>query len=219
MTNLPIKDQYTDEAVARAYDRERFTSLVGRTFDWLEKRAIRSIIARACREVPAPSVLDLPCGTGRITEVLLDSGLMVKGGDISPAMMAVARERCARFGDRVSWQQLDLDRLDLEDRSVDLATCIRLFHHLDSSQRASILRELSRVTRRYVVINVSFSSPVYRLRRRVKRALGQGVSRTQATWDDITREVSGAGLRVVDRRFVWPLVSEDLILLLQKDER
>ena len=218
MSNLPIKDQYTDEAVARAYDRERFTTFVGRTFDRLEKRAIRAILARACRDLPAPSVLDIPCGTGRITELLLESGLEVKGGDISPAMMAVARERCARFGARATWQQLDLDKLELDDQIVDLSTCIRLFHHLDSSQRAAILRELARVTRRYVVINVSFSSPVYRLRRQVKRALGQGVSRTQATWEDITREVTGAGLRVVDRRFVWPLVSEDLILLLQKGE-
>lgn len=217
MSNLPIKDQYTEEAVARAYDRERFTTLVGRTFDRLEKRAIRSTLARACRDLPAPSVLDIPCGTGRITELLLDFGLQVTGGDISPAMMAVARERCARFGSRVTWQLLDLDRLALDDHSVDLSTCIRLFHHLDSSQRAAILGELSRVTRRFVVINVSFSSPVYRLRRRLKRALGQGVSKTQATWADITREVESAGLRVVDRRFVWPLVSEDLILLLQKD--
>src|SRR5208282_6689677 len=106
-----VKHDYQERAVARAYDRERFTGVVGRTFDALEKRTIRKLVRAAQRTIPAPTVLDCPCGTGRITRCLLDEGLQVVGGDISAAMLEVAQEKCA--GLRVSFRQLDLDGLDL----------------------------------------------------------------------------------------------------------
>jgi ubiquinone/menaquinone biosynthesis C-methylase UbiE len=211
-----IKTHYQDEATARAYDGERFATIVGRTFDHLEKRALAAIVRRVRRQIADPTVLDIPCGTGRITEFLLEQGLTVVGGDISPAMIAVAREKCRRFGTRVSWMTLDLDSLHLRANSVDLATCIRLFHHIESDARAAILCELARVTRRFVIVNVSFSSPMYRARRRLKRALGQGISRAGSTSEEIEREAASAGLEVVARRFIAPALSEDLVLLLRK---
>ncbi len=213
---IDVKDRYRDLAVARTYDGERFTSVVGRSFDALERRALAAVVRRAVCEVARPAVLDVPCGTGRITSLLLEQGLTVTGGDISTAMIQVAREKLARFGSRVSWRQLDLHRLALADNSVDLVTCIRLFHHLKSDARAAILCELARVSRRYVIINVSLSSPIYRGRRRLKRALGQAVSQESSTWAEIRRESAAAGLRLEAQRFVWPLVSEDLILLFRK---
>jgi ubiquinone/menaquinone biosynthesis C-methylase UbiE len=216
MSEFSVKDHYLDNSVAQDYDRERFSGVIGRTFHRLERRTLVSVVGLVTKEVPQPRVLDIPCGTGRITELLLEQGLTVTGGDISPAMIQVAREKLARFGSRASWRQLDLDRLDLEDNSFDLVTCIRLLHHLHTDARARVLREIARVTRRFVLINVSFSSPVYRLRRRVKRALGQGVSTASSTWAEIERETAAAGLRVQEHRMVWPLLSEDLVLLLRK---
>jgi ubiquinone/menaquinone biosynthesis C-methylase UbiE len=214
-----VKHHYQDEAVARSYDRQRFSGPVGRTFDALEKWALRRVLRGVLRGSPRPRVLDVPCGTGRITELLLGLGLEVVGGDISPAMMDVARLKCARFGDRAAFRRLDLDGLDLPDDSVDLVTCIRLFHHLGTERRGAILRELARVTRRHVVVNVSLSSPYYRLRRRLKRALGQGISRASSTWAEIGRESAAAGLVLIGHRHVLRYASEDLVLLLEKQGR
>jgi ubiquinone/menaquinone biosynthesis C-methylase UbiE len=216
MSGALIKTRYQDEATAAAYDAERFSSFVGRTFDRLEKRALAALLRRVRRDLEDPLVLDVPCGTGRITRFLLDQGLSVRGGDVSLAMMDVARRKCACHLGRVQWQRLDLDCLDLEDDSVDVVTCIRLFHHLESDARAAILKEIARVTRRFVIVNVSFSSPVYRARRRMKQALGQGISRASSSSVEIAREAAAAGLSVEARRFVWPLMSEDLVLLLRK---
>jgi ubiquinone/menaquinone biosynthesis C-methylase UbiE len=216
MAHRTVKHGYIDENVAGQYDDERFVSIVGRSFDALEKRALRSVVRRAVAGVQHPAVLDIPCGTGRITELLLDEGLTVVGADVSEAMIAVAQRKLARFGDRISFRQLDLDRLELPDNSVDLVSCIRLLHHIDSVGRAQILKELARVSRRYVLVNVSFSSPVYALRRSLKRVLGQGISAASSTWDDIRREAAQAGLRVEYSKFVLPLATEDLILLLRK---
>jgi len=211
-----IRERYLDDAVATNYDRERFTSVAGATFDRLEKQTLSALLRRVTDAVPEPRVLDAPCGTGRITKFLLSKGLNVTGGDISVAMMQVACARCASFGTRASWQRLDLERIDMPDNSFDLVTSIRLFHHLETDARGRILREIGRVSRRYVIVNMSFSSPIYRLRRRLKQKLGLPNSATSSTREEITREVAEAGLRIEAERFVLPLVSEDLLLLLSK---
>lgn len=216
MDPAALKRHYQDEAVARSYDRSRFSSLAGRVLDALEKRAIGRLLDRARSQAAHPVVLDVPCGTGRITEYLLNRGLTLTGGDVSLPMLEQARARCVRFGDRATFRRLDLDRLDMPDGAFDLVTCVRLFHHLGSGDRGRVLAELARVSRRWVLVNVSYSSPYYRLRRRGKRLLGQGVSRASSTREDIAREAAGAGLTLAASAFILPLLSEDLFLLLDK---
>ncbi len=211
-----VKQFYQNRQVAQNYDRERFSSFTGRILDYLEKKAIKKAVRRAQRKSCISTVLDIPCGTGRITEWFLKRGFLVLGGEISREMIAVGRVKLASFGDRVTFKQLDLDQLDLPDSSYDLISCIRLFHHLESEQRSAVLWELARVSRRYVLINVSYSSPFYRQRRRLKKWLRQGVSRTSSTWAEIQREARDAGLQVAAYYFVLPLVAEDLVLLLEK---
>jgi trans-aconitate 2-methyltransferase len=89
------------------------------------------------------TVLDAGCGSGRVTERLaerLPAGHVI-ALDGSPAMIAAARERLARFGDRVEYVTADLERrLPIRPDSVDaiLSTATlhwindhdRLFHHL-----------------------------------------------------------------------------------------
>ncbi len=217
MTAATLKQQYQDQEVAVSYDRTRFSGPVGRTFDLLEKRAIGQLIAVACRGVPSPRILDVPCGTGRITEYLLMRGLEVIGGDISEAMLSIAQTRCARFGSRASFCQLDLDCLDGQSEAFDLVSCIRLFHHLDTRDRSRILCQLARASRRFVLANYSFSSPYYRMRRRVKRMLRQGISLASSTANEIDQEARAAGLRVSRRQFICPLVSENVVVLFEKN--
>lgn len=211
-----IKEHYKNGSIAESYDAERFASPIGRLFDSLEKRTLRNVVRKAVGKVTSPRVLDAPCGTGRITELLLEEGLNVVGGDISPAMIAVAQRKCARFGDAVSWRQADLEKLDMPDNSFDLVTCVRLFHHLESSDREAILKEIGRVSRRYVLVNVAYSSAIYRTRRRLKRAVGLGWSRTSSTRAEIMREASAAGLRVHSMTSVLPVLSEDVVVLFEK---
>jgi len=63
-------------------------------------------------------VLDAGCGTGRVTELLLDrmTGGQVVALDAAAAMLAEARRRLARFGDRVTYVEADL--LDLAPETV-----------------------------------------------------------------------------------------------------
>jgi trans-aconitate 2-methyltransferase len=75
-------------------------------------------------------VVDAGCGTGRVTELLLERlgpGGRVVGIDRSPAMVAEAGRRLARFGDRVEPLVADLAE-PLPVRGVDVILSTATFH-------------------------------------------------------------------------------------------
>jgi ubiquinone/menaquinone biosynthesis C-methylase UbiE len=211
---------WQSEAVVAAYDERRFSSITGPTFDPLEKRAIGRLLTKAEATDPIRTVLDVPCGTGRISEMLLKRGYTVTCGDISPAMLAAAQKRLSSYrSDQVRYVASDVYALEFPDGAFDCVTSIRLFQHLTSEERGQALRELARVSKRYVIAGVVFTSTYYALVRKLRLALGAYAPRHTASEQDIRREVAHAGLRVVARHFPQPGYSGGLILLLEKTGR
>jgi trans-aconitate 2-methyltransferase len=76
------------------------------------------------------TVLDAGCGTGRVTEMLLARlpGGTVLALDQSPAMLAEARGRLARFGDRVTYLEADLEKPLPLHAPVDAVLSTATFH-------------------------------------------------------------------------------------------
>ncbi len=216
MTQAHVKQRYQDEAVVQCYDRKRFTGPVGRSVDALEKRAIRRALDHVLGRLDNPTVLDIPCGTGRITELLLERGLTVTAGDVSLPMLEAARAKLARHGDRVTFQHLDLERLDLPDQSFDLVTCIRLFNHVEAAEREGMLRELARVTRRYAVVNLSFSSHGYRLAPYLKRLVGFPMPKVLPSWQGLAQQMAAHGLAIDAYYYELRCLSEVVVLVLKK---
>lgn len=95
-------------------------------------------------DVAGLDVLEAGCGTGPLTEWLVDHGARVRAFDVSPAMLALAAER---LGDRADLRVADLGRpLDfVADASIDLVVASLVLHYLGDP--APALRELHRVLR------------------------------------------------------------------------
>jgi trans-aconitate 2-methyltransferase len=92
-------------------------------------------------------VIDAGCGTGRVTEQLLQrlphgSVIAVDG---SPAMIEAARERLARFGDRVDYLVADLGRPLPLDGLVDAVLSTATFHWVPDHD--ALFANLAAVTR------------------------------------------------------------------------
>jgi SAM-dependent methyltransferase len=64
-------------------------------------------------------VLDLACGSGRLTIPLAQSSLQVMGGDLSPEMLQRARRYAEAQAIEIDLVQLDMRDFDLEGRSFD----------------------------------------------------------------------------------------------------
>jgi trans-aconitate 2-methyltransferase len=92
-------------------------------------------------------VVDAGCGTGRVTEKLaerLPHGRVI-ALDGSPAMIDSARDRLARFGDRVEYLVADLGRSLPIDGLVDAVLSTATFHWVPDHD--ALFRNLARVTR------------------------------------------------------------------------
>jgi trans-aconitate 2-methyltransferase len=92
-------------------------------------------------------VLDAGCGSGRVTEQLLErlSHGRVVALDGSPSMIEAARERLARFGDRVDYVVADLARPLPIEGEVDAVLSTATFHWVPDHD--ALFRNLAAVLR------------------------------------------------------------------------
>lgn len=91
---------------------------------------------RAMKGTPVPSVLDVGCGTGMLSERLLGAfpSCRLTGVDLSPAMVERAR---ARLAGRAEVREADAERLPFHDGAFDLVVCNDSFHHYPDPDRAA----------------------------------------------------------------------------------
>lgn len=66
------------------------------------------------------SVVDLGCGTGSLAVLLAEAGHLVRGLDAAPAMLALARDKAARAGVAVSFQEGDAAAPPFPERTADV---------------------------------------------------------------------------------------------------
>lgn len=207
-------DYYKSSAVAADYDDSRFSSIPGRVFNFLEKRKITKCFSG----YPAPkTIVDVPCGTGRLAETLLKHGYTVHGLDISEEMLKASKQRLQAYGARFTCEVADAKSLPEAIPAYDGALCARVLMHFPLNQQIEFLTGVTRLSRSVVVINHSLDSSYQRIRRWLKRLLGhQASARFPITNQNIKRLLHDAGLREVRRYRLLPLISEALYIVAEK---
>ncbi len=203
---------YKEVAIAERYDQERFSHFAGRVFNALEKNNVRKAFAPFPRD---GLVLDLPCGTGRLAEVLLEDGFRIVGVDISPAMVHVAQRRLARFADCFQTKVADVLELAKREQKVyDLALCARVLMHFPLPQQIEFLKSVAQLTKGAVVFTQSLSTPYHRGRRGFKRLIGRPApANFPITEQDLAALLQGAGLRETRRLRPCAPVTEEIIVI------
>ena len=101
---------------------------------------------RVAKIRPGENVLDLATGTGVTAIAARERGANVTGVDLTPELLAVARDRAkdAGFGD-IDFREGDAEALPFTDASFDvvLSTC----GHMFAPDQPKVATELARVTR------------------------------------------------------------------------
>lgn len=95
---------------------------------------------------PGQRVLDLATGTGIVARRIVSrigAAGTVTGLDISPNMLAVARDRASKEGLNIAWVEGPAEALPFPDAAFDLVTC--QFGLMFFSDRTAALREVHRV--------------------------------------------------------------------------
>lgn len=94
-----------------------------------------------------PRILDAGCGTGEATRRLAEAfpGATILGVDVLDAHLDRAREKTARFGPRVRFENRSIFELGLPAGAFDLVVCRHVLQAIPHAERA--IGELVRVTR------------------------------------------------------------------------
>lgn len=134
---------------AASYDTKYERELHKRLSDRVERR----VIARALALAPGPHerVLDVPCGAGRLSpELVSHTRGRIFEADYSPSMLERCRANAKGYKPHLA--RVNALALPYTSGSFDLVFSARLSHHIGlESDREKWLRELCRVSRRYVV--------------------------------------------------------------------
>jgi len=204
-------ERYKNQTVAQGYDARRFGTFTGRLFNMLERRLIR----RAFAGLRAGAiVVDVPCGTGRLADILLELDYQVCGADISPAMLDVAQGRLAQYGTRFRPMECDALALPQQGTMFDASLCARLLFHFPMTTQVAFLRAIASATRERVVFTHSLDTPFHRGRRAVKRMLGhRPPARYPVTPAELQSLIQAAGLKEIHRFQVLPVISEAMVFV------
>ncbi|RHW40982.1 class I SAM-dependent methyltransferase [Neobacillus notoginsengisoli] len=81
------------------------------------------------------SFLDLGCGTGEISLRLADSGFHVTGVDLSPDMLAVAREKADNTGSSIRFVEQDMSELEMDDKYGIIGIFCDSLNYLESEEQ------------------------------------------------------------------------------------
>lgn len=122
------------DAVARAYDRQLGGELDGKPLD-------RALLTGFVELVGAGPIADVGCGPGHVTRFLARQHADVVGVDISPGMIAVARDRAPE----VTFTVGSMLRLPVADAAWAGAVALYSIIHLTADERATACREFARV--------------------------------------------------------------------------
>lgn len=197
-----------DESVAR-FDVEGVAAKYPSAFgsSWREQREA-GCIRRFLATLPAGSrVLDLPCGTGRLTPLLAERGLEIVGADSSPHMVGLAAANWATWqtahpesSSRATFDVREGGRTEFEDGAFDAIVCNRLFHHFrESATRVAVLSEFRRICWGRMLVSFFNSFSVGSIRFHMKHWL-RGTTPTDRIpipMETLVRDIEAAGLKVV----------------------
>ena len=150
MTTYTRKFYYQDKTVAEEYAYNRFSYPEGRE----EYEATKQALARALESIPGTdTILDAPCGSGRFTGFFHENGYSYFGGEISMEMIRLLVKETKGWKGTPPLVRCDAEHLPFKDNVFDCVVTIRfLNHNIPSSVREEILKEMRRVSKKWLIV-------------------------------------------------------------------
>lgn len=145
------RNRYRDRAVAGDYQSGYDNGLdLGRVRNRLiahfEKRAIQKALNK-CEGVRV--LLDMPCGTGKLTGMLAERYDSYVGADISREMMQEIKVN----KEPITLIQVDGTAIPFKKNSFDAVVSLRLIHRLPSDVKRDVLGEFCGVSKKYIIFS------------------------------------------------------------------
>jgi len=198
------------------YRKTRYKGIDQRIINKKERKILEKIFESI--EEKNISVLDIPCGYGRFSELLLKKSLNLTSADVSFPMVLTTRKYSPPTNSPHHFLVGDIKHLPLKDNSFGCIVTIRLFQHiLHSSARFQILKELHRVAKKFVILSFYRYNFLHSVERWVRcRIKNVNKKISMLPLGDLEKELSSVGFKVLDLFPVMRYFHAHNIVLLQK---
>lgn len=209
-------ERFQDSAAVADYESKEYGAGSYSSRIWqMQRPVVEKIIADFRHEQPGViRLLDFACGTGRVIsalEPLVDSA---EGIDISPNMVALAREKCRRASLRVGDI---LTQPELLSGKHDVITAFRFLLNVEPEVRRGVLKKLREVLRApdgLLIVNVhgnsrSLRHPAIVWRRRRERSHPTGAMLNEMSPAETRALLHDCGFQIV-RQFGFGMLPPTL---------
>jgi SAM-dependent methyltransferase len=222
MTDYERETKHAYRSAERAAEYKHFHT---RAFSWARVVTSREqwLLRRILDEIDWKTgdvLLDVPCGSGIAAAVLNELDVGVVAADISKEMMEQSRGeyRSDRFRGYV---QADITVMPIAPGRIRAVLSVGFLHRVPLEVKRSALAALAGLGAEVMVVTASVDSPIQRLKHRVLSAVRRRHVPAPAPLPlaALEREFRAAGLEVVRRVAVIPLVSADTIFVLRRRAR
>ncbi|HXX33937.1 MAG TPA: methyltransferase domain-containing protein [Thermodesulfobacteriota bacterium] len=208
-----VRQLYQNKTYAAGYEKTRFKGIYGRFRNWNTTRVISKLIRFTGREGFA---LDIPCGTGRLSHLILKSGYKWIGGDISLEMMMESRKRMNGFEESFSNIRLDAEAMAFKDDTIDCVFSIRFIYHIPVEIRYRMLQEMRRITKKWLIIDYNYPNRFKEMARRIGSLFGAKPIKRRISLQEISNELKDNGFSIHKAILASRFFSDNVLLLCSK---
>ncbi len=212
-SNPPFKKHEVED-----YERRRYRGADQKLVDRREKRILRKILQKLGGG--SLRVLDLPCGYGRFSRLLLDNGFPLVSSDLSFHMVKRAMERSEKSHLHSAVVADAKQGLPFKNGAFHLILSMRFFHHLHQKrEREIILGEFSRVCSEWLILSYYQRNWLHSLQRILRRKLKKSKTVIKMiSRQEFYEEIEAAGFKVIKRFPVFRGIHSHHIALLNRKQ-
>jgi SAM-dependent methyltransferase len=214
-TSEAYQQNYQEDQEAAIYNIKYRECWTKRISTWRELALLDRMVRNQGR---CKVLLDLPSGGGRLSQPMARHTDLLIEADV-----ALGQLRYGRTHGRVStpqvWMMASGFHIPLLNESVDGTVCVRLIHHLPTeAEREQLVRELLRVSKRFLIVSFfDYYSPKNTLRR-LRRPFNRKPPKSTMKVRELQRLAQDCGARLVESPALSLIGSGHRYALMVKDK-
>jgi len=163
-------------------------------------------------------LLELPCGGGRLSPQIAPFTDLLVEADIAEGQVLYGKKNVTSETPRI-WMTASAFHIPFKDDSFDGTVCIRLCHHLPTAnERERLIKELFRVSKRFVIMTFFDYNSIKNLLRRMRQPFDHKPPKLTMTVDEVRKQARENGAELVECPSLMALSSGHRYALMVKNK-
>lgn len=189
------QEQYRELDKAAQYNADYKERLFKRMSTAREYWLLRSLLQS---QGHSERILELPCGGGRLSAQIEPFTDLLVEADIAEGQVLYGKQNAPHDKPRI-WMTASAFHIPFRNDSFDGTVCVRLCHHLPTeNERERLMKELFRVSRRFVLMTFFDYHSLKNRLRRIRRPFNHKPPKSTMTVDNVRRLARENGAELVE---------------------